>query len=208
MKVDVGAMNQRTIVLLFLFWTGIAAGAPLSNAQVAPPAKPLVGWVPTLLPTAKDRGKCANSADGWQVSPGQGNSSIVSAPRRDSQPISLTVKDGRLVASNLGECGGAIEWEPLLGPKTTVIKDVNPVAFISTEQGVFDAEGIAHLSLNEGRLLKLSQSDGAWTATEVLDLGMAPKAVVVIGEKVTVIGARGDLSVDLNKMSITTLCRR
>lgn len=181
-------MKQRTILWLLAYWAGMAVGEPVINAQVVPPAKHLGGWISAPILAAKDTGKCANFSDGWQVSRGPGNSSVVSPPRQDRQPISLTVNDGRFIASNLGEWGGSVEWQPLLRAKTTVIKDVNPVAFISTDRGIFVAEGIAHLSLNKGRLLKLSKSEGAWTESEALDLGMAPSAVVVTGEQVTVIG--------------------
>jgi hypothetical protein len=118
--------------------------------------------------------------------------------------IVLALRGGRLIGTNAGEFGGAIEWEATGTSARTMILRCNPVAFVTAPSGVFAVEGLAHLSISRGRLLKLVRSGGTWKVKDVVDLGAAPKSVALVGsETLRIVTTDGVTEVNLKKMMAT-----
>jgi hypothetical protein len=112
-----------------------------------------------------------------------------------------------LVGVNRGEFGGAIEWHGDGTKTVAIVAADNPVAFIARRAHVFVFAGLAHLAIDEGHVLELTETNGGkWSFKTILDLGSAPNAVLSLASgEVVVLTTTGLVSVDLNKMVIWRL---
>ena len=90
----------------------------------------------------------------------------------------VKVSDGWLLWVNHGEWGGRVEWFSPDGTRHYKISNDQIVAYAKTPQGLFAVQGLAHMSIRQGTLLKLDQNaEGVWQAQTVLDLKDAPYAL-------------------------------
>jgi hypothetical protein len=89
------------------------------------------------------------------------------------------VDDGWLVAFNRGEFGAALYWFSRDGTHNYKISDHQVVDFISTPGGILAVEGLAHMNVSEGSLIRISRANGEqqWKATSLTKLPFAPRAV-------------------------------
>jgi hypothetical protein len=122
---------------------------------------------------------------------------------------SLEVPDGWLIGFNAGEFGGALWWFSPDGTKRYKISKDRVIGFFKTDAGILALEGIAHLSISRGRIVRLNRGkDGQWTADAFADLKGAPQTAVV-GTDGTMTVATTDrlLRVDLKTRKIDVLLK-
>jgi hypothetical protein len=190
----------------------VAMVAVLCTAYSAPGSAqtPPQGWTAIAPPVDEEGWLCANWArDRWSVQLAE-SGTAVQIERAQTRPgsIALSVQGGRLIGTNRGEFGGALEWEPTGVSRRTLILTGNPVAFVASPAGLFLAEGLAHLSITRGRLLELERTDAKWTAKHVVGLGEAPEAVTVVGPTTLLVLTTSSVTeVDLVKKAATILFR-
>jgi len=91
------------------------------------------------------------------------------------------VEDGWLVAYNEGEFGAALYWFSADGRQNYEISRNQVVRFFALRDGVYAIEGLAHLGLSQGSVLRITRAPGSprWQAQTVAPLPQAPYAVAV-----------------------------
>ena len=89
------------------------------------------------------------------------------------------VDDGWLVGFNQGEFGAALYWFSGDGKRSYKVSDHQVVDFFSLPDGIHAIEGLAHLSMSEGSVIRIARpKPGAhWEAISVAKLPFAPYAV-------------------------------
>ena len=87
----------------------------------------------------------------------------------------VRVKDGWLVASNFGEFGAWLDWFSETGDSTYEISNHHVVDFVQVEGNLMAVEGLAHLSLSTGSVIRLVQLSDRWMVEEVAPLPAAPR---------------------------------
>jgi hypothetical protein len=92
------------------------------------------------------------------------------------------VDDGWLVGFNQGEFGAALYWFSLDGEQNYKISDHQIVDFFYLPDGVHAIEGLAHLSMSKGSIIRIarSQPQGRWQASTAANLPFAPYAISVL----------------------------
>jgi hypothetical protein len=184
--------------LLLLACCACAAAGPVYVRDVTK-------WQEVALPPASDRGArtvwlyAANSSPyEWRVffRDGRPQARLRSeAPdRRPGRPsfvpkagkfrgasAFIPVDDGWLVGFNEGEFGAALYWFSRDGKANYKISDHQVVDFFSLSDGVYAIEGLAHLGLSTGSVIRIARPDpGArWQAALAVKLTAAPCAVAV-----------------------------
>ncbi|WP_147263563.1 hypothetical protein [Roseimicrobium gellanilyticum] len=90
----------------------------------------------------------------------------------------LPTDDGWLVAFNRGEFGAALYWYDKTGKSSYKISDHQVVAFVSNTKGIFAVEGLSHLGLNHGSIIRISRAHQAssWRAETFAKLPSCPEA--------------------------------
>jgi hypothetical protein len=118
---------------------------------------------------------CANSAtEEWGVSMTPDSTALVVRPAGEPRFGDTTnVAGGRLIAEELGEFGGDVWWYPDVGPRRHVAQ-ANLHAFIQARDTLWGLTGVAHLTLNDGQLVRFDRIGERWRMTPVVDLGAAP----------------------------------
>ena len=91
------------------------------------------------------------------------------------------VDDGWLVGINKGEFGAELYWFSHDGQQNYKISEHHVVDFFSLTDGIYAIEGLAHLSMSEGSIIRIArpQPDAHWQAATVTKLPFAPYAVSV-----------------------------
>lgn len=91
------------------------------------------------------------------------------------------VDDGWLISFNQGEFGAALYWFSRDGNRNYKVSDHQVVDFCSLPDGLHAIEGLAHLSMSQGSIIRIArpQPNAPWQATTVLKLPFAPYAVSV-----------------------------
>jgi hypothetical protein len=118
------------------------------------------------------------------------------------------VDDGWLVGFNRGEFGAALYWFSGDGKDNYKISDHQVVDFVSLSNGIHAIEGLAHLGISWGSVIRVSRlNDGAhWEATSVAKLPFAPYAVSVRRDDTMLITLSDSLvSFDTNRKIQTLL---
>ncbi|MBI3735218.1 hypothetical protein HY256_01740 [Candidatus Sumerlaeota bacterium] len=92
-----------------------------------------------------------------------------------------SVEDGWLVGFNKGEFGAALYWFSRDGKSNYKISDHQVVEFFPLSDGIYAIEGLAHLSLSEGSIIRISRPKpkAHWQAHTVNKLPFAPYAISV-----------------------------
>lgn len=175
---------------------GVAITAGCANHPAAQAASATVpsGWVVVSPPAAETPAAwCANWAqDEWSVTLTADSSALQFVPagsqRRGDTAV---VSDGLIVGDDLGEFGGAIWWSGSNGRRDTLrVEDRDSTAFaadnlhgfLRRRGGLYALVGLAHLTLNDGELLYLSEDRAArWHARHVMTLGGSPNAYTLVG---------------------------
>lgn len=91
------------------------------------------------------------------------------------------VDDGWLVGFNQGEFGAALYWFSPDGNRNYKVSDHQVVDFFSLPDGLHAIEGLAHLGMTEGSILRVSRprASARWRAATVTKLPFAPYAISV-----------------------------
>jgi hypothetical protein len=157
-----------------------------------PSASIPAGWTATQPARPEsEAAMCANLAtEEWGVSLTRDSTALVvrpvTAPRFGD---TTNVAGGRLIAEDLGEFGGDVWWHPDVGPRKHVAR-VNLHAFIQARDTVWGLTGLAHMSFNDGQLVRFDRIGGQWRMTTVVDLGAAPVAMTPLaGGSILVLAA-------------------
>ncbi len=86
----------------------------------------------------------------------------------------VMVSNGWLVGFNYGEFGAALYWFSPDGKKSKKVSDHQVVKFIHRFDGLHAVEGLGHMGLKRGSIIRLSQKGEVWQAERLVDLGDAP----------------------------------
>ena len=107
------------------------------------------------------------------------------------QQITAKVDDGWLVGFNAGEFGASLWWFSPDGHRRYEVSKDQVVEFLHTPTGLVAVEGLAHLSLSYGSMIRLSRtSQGRWRSTILAPLGDAPETAAVDADGwIVVVGA-------------------
>lgn len=89
------------------------------------------------------------------------------------------VDDGWLIEANRGEWGGTLYWYSLDGKRHTKVSDDQVTAFFRLPDGLYAVEGLAHLSISVGTIIRVDETVDGWKTTEVAKLPAAPYAASV-----------------------------
>jgi hypothetical protein len=91
------------------------------------------------------------------------------------------VDDGWLVGFNHGEFGAALYWFDRDGTHHYKISNHQVVAFFALPDGIYAAEGLAHLGISCGSVIRIMRPRPAarWGASRVVRLPYAPRTVAV-----------------------------
>lgn len=165
-----------------------------SNSLPAPD-----GWASSPKPNDEQL-RCANySSNEWRVTldgerlqirldtkqdhqdplPPQVRSRNVAVGSKGDRHV-IPVNDGWLVGINVGEFGGGLWWFSADGDRNRKLSDENVVGFANTSRGVLVFVGLAHMSLDDGKVLRVTDGTAGDRKLEVLvDLGSAPAAFAI-----------------------------
>jgi hypothetical protein len=140
--------------------------------------------------------RAANSSQyEWLVSEDHGHVVATKAPRHwptppklpfrlvrrvpDGEIRAVRVADGWLVGRDAGEWGGDLWWYSPNGVKRYEISRRQVRGFYDTPGGLFGIDGLAHMSLDFGHVLRLrTNSTGHWIAETFADLHGAPRVAM------------------------------
>jgi hypothetical protein len=188
----------RDVSLLLVVVT-IWAALPTA-AQSPPSAKERdapEGWV--QAPSSKvNRAlwECAGYGGSWIVGLQDGSVRIDElserAPEKNPLPQFLKLSkevigsrslfrtaDGWLVGFDAGEFGGGLWWFSNEGDDNRKLLSENVHSILQTPNGVFVLVGLAHLSLNSGKIYQYTETAEQLKITYVADLGGSPEASTV-----------------------------
>jgi hypothetical protein len=87
----------------------------------------------------------------------------------------VSTSTGVLVGYNSGEFGGELSWFDREGHLKQTIADDNIIRILNTSDGILALAGLAHLTIDTGSVLKLTQLADKWSATRT-ELPGAPRA--------------------------------
>jgi hypothetical protein len=189
--------SMRQLLLVALAATALGIGPTLGAAQVPrAPAHLPGGWIAVPPPAPEsEQAICANWADTtWLASLGPDSAELHITPdSREPMADSVSAAGGWLVGYNHGEFGGDILWRPQHGGEITIAKD-NLVAFVPVAGGLLGLAGLAHLGINEGRLLAFHRGpDDTWKITTLMALGAEPRAYSLLARDTLLVVAMGSV---------------
>lgn len=79
----------------------------------------------------------------------------------------VQLADGKLVGTDKGEFGGALEWRPNVGEPITIVDD-NTSHIYPVAGGYISIHGLAHMGSNRGFAVMLKRDEnGNWSAEEI-----------------------------------------
>ena len=138
---------------------------------------------------------CANhQATPWRVDVEPGRTDLTIRPGTERpRTDSVSLDGGVLVGSDQGEFGGSVEWHD--SGRVEKIGNENAVVFIPGPHEVYLLAGLAHLSLNEGRLLRIKRTGAAWEVDTLLQLGFAPTAIFPLEKDSILVAGHGAVAV-------------
>lgn len=86
-----------------------------------------------------------------------------------------------MIGFNAGEWGGTLWWFSDTGKESYKISDDQIVGFMVRGDALFAIEGLAHLSISEGKVIKIvkNEKSGKYESVSYLTLPEAPDAVVL-----------------------------
>ena len=105
------------------------------------------------------------------------------------------IDDGWLVGFNHGEFGAALYWFSPNGQQKYKISNDQVVDFLTTPQGVFAIQGLAHLVMSEGSLIRVVRDPqtARWTSRTTKKLPEAPTAFVRLSNGSLILVLTGSL---------------
>jgi len=91
----------------------------------------------------------------------------------------IKVNDGYLVAFWRGEFGASMFWFSDDGTSNYKIPGASAVQFISRDGEIFAINGLDHLNMSSGRILKISKVNDKWVASTYVELPFAPYTILL-----------------------------
>ena len=197
---------MRVLLTIFLLVICPSCAKGVSSQTTAIPSNPIIspapeGWVLYPTPSADSPAlRCANySRREWRVTLDRGNVRTRLDTLRDNQaPLPAVihsrsvavgtkgyrsaqqVNDGWLVGLDVGEFGGGLWWFSSDGGNSRKLAEDNIAGFAKTSMGVLALSGLAHGSLDSGRILRIGDGAAGNRSVETLvDLGSAPRTFAV-----------------------------
>ncbi|RYG24351.1 hypothetical protein EON82_11025 [bacterium] len=98
---------------------------------------------------------------------------------RRRAPISLSVEGGTIVAINRGEWGGKLLFRPKGSKREIVVSKDQVVAFVQLPGVLYAVEGLAHLSISRGSIIRIDKTPGGWKTVRIAKLPAAPYAATI-----------------------------
>lgn len=181
------------LINAFAAWGCLLAQVPAGNAPVLPltsnDGTPFVRVAP---PQSRTEWSCANwrTKDDWYV---QGDSTGAEVTFRavepnDVGPIRLEVPGGALIGTNNGEWGGRLTFVDSVTGSHTSILEGNPVALFPSTSGVVLVEGLGHLTLRIGHVIRLRRRpNGRWAVQDTTDIHTAPSAATSVANDTIIV---------------------
>jgi hypothetical protein len=105
----------------------------------------------------------------------------------------LKVDDGWLIGFNHGEFGAALYWFDRSGQSRYKISDHQVVEFFSSAEGILAIEGLSHLGLSRGSIIRITKSQ-QWQAEKLTLLPEAPCAGVLFRDERLLLVLSGSLA--------------
>ena len=173
-------MNTRWILSLALSPSLLSGSL---NAQSGAPASVPASWAVVVPPPPESPAAvCANWADTtWHVALNADSTEVLAWPRTwPASPNVVTFPDGQLVGFDGGEFGGGVLWKPDHGRQVKLTNE-NLKYFVPLPSGLYGLVGLAHMGLNDGRLLRFRRVDGRWRVDTAADLHAAPYGFTPLG---------------------------
>lgn len=156
-------------------------------------------WIAVTPPTEPTSSMAANwSTHEWRVVLENG---VVYARQRNIEEVSgekpdfeipaskemngerhyMLVPDGWLVGFNAGEWGGSLWWFSATGKDNYKISDDQIVSFLKRDGEIMAIEGLAHLSISKGSIIKVEKEKdtGKYVSLRILNLNAAPEAAIL-----------------------------
>ena len=117
------------------------------------------------------------------------------------------VRDGWLIGFNDGEFGAALYWFSNNGTRNYKISDDQVVDFLSTPQGVIAIQGLAHMGVSYGSLIRITQDakTGRWRSIEIKGLPEAPESFVRLDDGRIFLALSNSLAVVTSDNQLETL---
>jgi hypothetical protein len=92
----------------------------------------------------------------------------------------IRVNDGWLVGMDVGEFGGGLWWFSADGQRNKKLLDENVVGFANSSKGVLVLVGLAHMTLDDGKILRITDGvAGNRKLEQLVDLGSAPATFAI-----------------------------
>jgi hypothetical protein len=136
---------------------------------------------------------------GWREVIAWMRSRLWFAPRTDNfeHYRSFPVRDGWLVGFNEGEFGAALYWFSSDGQRNYKVSDDQVVDFMSTPRGIIAIQGLAHLGMSEGSIIRIAPDarTGRWSSAEIMNLPEAPRAFMRLNNGRMFLALSGALAV-------------
>ncbi|WP_394537560.1 hypothetical protein PRJ39_15670 [Lysobacter enzymogenes] len=160
-----------------------AAAAVVATGGDAPPS----GWVAIDPPRSEAGLQCVNdSRQAWFVGRAADGTPELREGRRERPALRVreVFDDGALLGYNHGEFGGWIQWLPRDGGARFEQRQVDPVTATRYRGEAVIAEGLAHMGVNRGSILRFERRDGRrWRIHRLAELDAAPVAALRRGDK-------------------------
>ncbi len=184
--------------------TSIETGKPMEQGDRRSllPAEDLVVYSAGLS-AQRDVGYCSSGRVGWQGKEvsieGLPVWPVASQGVPDGIPglkytAAMKVDDGWLLGLDAGEFGGGLNHYDRAGNKTEILGslDENIRGLYQLDGALLAVGGLAHLTLDHGRVYSLTKSsDGTWHAVPLAQLPSAPGAVGVLDSTHLVVNTQG-----------------
>ena len=116
------------------------------------------------------------------------------APMLRGQRYVTMVNNGWIVGFNAGEWGGTLWWFSSDGRKKYMISKDQVSGFFPSKAGLLAIEGLAHMSIDKGRIIRLRQNrKGRWATERFVDLKHAPYAAALDSGGSLIVATSGQL---------------
>ena len=91
----------------------------------------------------------------------------------------IKVNDGYLVAFWRGEFGGSMFWFSNDGTSQYKIPGASAIQFLSRNDEIFAIDGLDHLDMSSGQILKITKVNDKWVANTYVELPFAPYTILL-----------------------------
>lgn len=119
----------------------------------------------------------------------------------------IKVDDGYLVAFWRGEFGASMFWFSDDGTSNYKIPGASAVQFISRDGEIFAINGLAHLNMSSGRILKITKVNDKWVASTYVELPFAPYTILLDSKNDFIVVMSNNLIRVTKKKKIRTILK-